>query len=220
MNTKYLNVRLYVWLLFILVSVIFVLFPQIDLYTSNLFYNGKDFYLNGSKFEELFYYSVKPTVIASIVVPLFIFIYNLIGKKNILQINAKVMLYIILVVGIGPGLIVNVILKDNWGRPRPHQIVQFGGKMKFSPAFIPTKQEGYSFSCGHGAAAFSLIGFALLATKRRKFWMSLALSYGILVSVARIIAGGHFLSDTITSFFIVWISTHIVYKFIFKKDSF
>lgn len=124
-----------------------------------------------------------------------------------------------LVLGIAPGLIVNVILKDNWGRPRPAQTIEFGGTMNFTPAYIPSKQDGYSFSSGHAAAAFSIMGFALLAKRRRKLWMSLALTYGTLVGIARMAAGGHFLSDVITSFFIVYIFTHIFYKLIFKEES-
>jgi lipid A 4'-phosphatase len=50
--------------------------------------------------------------------------------------------------------------------------------------------------------------------------MGLALGYGILVSFARLIAGGHFFSDIVTSFFIVWIVTHILYRLIFGKDTY
>jgi len=86
------------------------------------------------------------------------------------------------------------------------------------PFWIISNQNGYSFSSGHTAAAFSLIGFALLF-KRYKFLMPLILVYATCVSLARMGAGGHFLSDVVTSFFIVWIFTHIFYKLIFKEES-
>jgi len=219
MNKNYFNVKAYIWLAFVLLSLMFIFFPQIDLYVANLFYDGKSFPMNKTWLESFFYYSVKPLIIIFIFSTFTLYIHNRIYKKNILNIDTKVILYIILVLSIAPGLIVNTTLKDNWGRARPAQIIEFGGKKEFTPAFIVSNQDGYSFSSGHSAAAFSLIGFALLAKRRRTIWMSLAISYGIAVSIARMAAGGHFFSDVITSFFIVWIGTHIFYKLIFKKDS-
>ena len=35
--------------------------------------------------------------------------------------------FLVLSLLLGPGLLVNVILKDNWGRPRPGSVVEFGG---------------------------------------------------------------------------------------------
>ena len=146
-------------------------------------------------------------------------IYYTFTKKTFFSISKKVLLYIFLVYSIAPGLIVNSLLKENWGRARPAEIVQFGGTREFTPAFILSNQKGNSFSSGHVASAFSVLGFVLLAKRRKKLYMSLALSYGVAVSFARIIAGGHFLSDALTSFFLVWIFSHIFYKLIFKKES-
>ncbi len=219
MNKKILNVKLYIWLLFLVSSLTFILFPQIDLYISGLFYDGKSFPANGTWIENFFYHSVKPIIITLTLSSLIIFIYNFFKKKNFLDINSKVILYLLLVLGVAPGLIVNVTLKENWGRARPAQTINFGGTKEFTPAFILSDQDGYSFSSGHSAAAFSLIGFALLAKRRRKFWLSLVLSYGVLVSIARISSGGHFLSDVVTSFFIVYIFTYIFQMLILEKGA-
>jgi lipid A 4'-phosphatase len=219
LNKKYFNVRLYIWMSFIVLSFIFIFFPQIDITLSAPFYNGENFYLKGSLYERFFYNSVKVALIFFTLVSFAIYIYNRVKKKNIFGMNSKSIIYIVLVLSIAPGLIVNATLKDHWGRARPAQIVQFGGDKEFTPAFILSNQNGHSFSSGHTAAAFSFIGFALLAKRRRRFWMGLALAYGTLVSFARLIAGGHFFSDIVTSFFIVWIVTHLLYKLIFKKDS-
>ena len=219
MNKKYLNVKLYFWLLFLVSSLIFVFFPQVDLFVASVFYDGKSFPMNNTLAESFFYYSVKPIILLLTLSAISIYIYNLVSKKNILNISSKLMLYLLLVLTIAPGLIVNATLKENWGRARPAQTIDFGGKKKFTPAFVVSDQGGYSFSSGHSAAAFSLIGFALLAKRRRQLWINLALTYGIGVSVARMAAGGHFFSDVVTSFFIVWIGTHVFYKVIFKEDS-
>ena len=218
-NKKILNVKLYIYLLFALSAYIFISFPQIDLFIASLFYNGKSFAANGTPLEQFFYHSVRPLIIFMLISTFLVFFYNLFFKTNYFNLHAKQLLFIILVLGLAPGLLVNVILKEHWGRPRPSQVQEFGGKLHFTPAYIRSHQEGYSFSSGHTAAAFSLLGFALLARGRKKFWISLVLLYGASVSLARMAAGGHFFSDVVTSFFIVWISTHILYKLIFKKDS-
>ena len=216
MHKKILNVKIYFWLLFIISSLFFILFPQIDLYVASLFYDGESFPLKNSWLEQLIYHSIRPIIIIFLLASITLFIYNFFTKKSILNLNAKVLLYLILVLGVAPGIIVNGILKPNWGRPRPIETTNFGGKMVFTPAFIPTKQDGYSFSSGHAAATFSLIGFVILASRKR-FWMSIVLIYAAIMGVARMSAGGHFLSDVVTSFFIVYISTSIIHMIIFKE---
>ncbi|MDF1877818.1 phosphatase PAP2 family protein [Sulfurimonas sp. SAG-AH-194-L11] len=214
---KLLNTPLYIWIAFLLSSLIFILFPQIDLSFSSLFYDN-GFYLKGSLYEKFFYKSV-PIVVATLALfSIILFFYNTLQKKNILGVDKKTIIYIILVLALAPGLIVNTTLKENWGRARPGEIVAFGGDKEFTPAFVLSNQGGNSFSSGHGSAAFSVLGFALLARSRKKLWISLALMYGVAVSFARIIAGGHFLSDNITSFFIVYITTYALYGYFFKDD--
>ncbi len=218
MNKKILNSPLYIWIAFVLSSIFFIFFSQIDIDFSSLFYqNG--FYLKGSLYETFFYKSV-PIIISTLAIgSITLFLYNAISKKNILGIDKKTILYIILVLSLAPGLIVNTTLKENWGRARPMDIVQFGGNKEFTPAFILSNQGGNSFSSGHGSAAFSILGFALLARSRKKLWITLALSYGVAVSFARIIGGGHFLSDNLTSFFIVYIATYALYSYIIEKKT-
>ena len=218
LTQKYLNTKLYIWFGFVICSILFITFPQIDIFVANLFYDGKNFPLNNTIAEGIFYYSVKPLILTFSAVSLILFIYNFITKKQIFNLGVKTMIYILLILTIAPGLVVNTTLKDNWGRARPKQIKEFGGDKNFTPAFIPSNQGGYSFSSGHAAAAFSLIGFALLAKRRQNLWLGIAITYGICVSVARMAAGGHFLSDVVTSFFIVWIFTHLFYKLIFKEE--
>ena len=219
LTKKYLNVHGLIWLLFFALSLLFILEPQLDIYVTNLFYNGSNFPLDKTLFERIFYHSVRVMTVLMILYYLLSLIYYTFTKKTFFNISKKALLYIFLVYSIAPGLIVNSLLKENWGRARPAEIVQFGGTKEFTPAFILSNQKGNSFSSGHVASAFSVLGFALLAKRRKKLYMALALSYGISVSLARIIAGGHFISDALTSFFLVWVFSHIFYKLIFKKES-
>lgn len=217
MNKKIIHVPLFIWLAFALSSALFVVFPQIDIFVSSLVYSKEiGFIANGTWYESILYNSIQPVVALAIIAPLFIWFYNIATKKDLLHVNKKVVLYLLLVLAIAPGIIVNDILKDHWGRARPAQTTIFGGHKEFTPAFVLSDQGGYSFSCGHGAGAFFLIALALLAQKRKRLWMSLALGYGVAISFIRIAAGGHFLSDTVVSFFIVTITSLIFHGLFFQ----
>lgn len=111
-------------------------------------------------------------------------------------------LFLVILLALGPGLIVNTLFKDYWGRPRPREVTQFGGTKEFlHPWQKGIAHEGRSFPSGHSSAAFYLTA-PFFVFRRRKpriaaLWMTGGLVFGILMSIARITQGGHFLSDTI-----------------------
>jgi len=117
-------------------------------------------------------------------------------------------------------LIVNVLLKDHTGRPRPREIIHFNGNWEYKPVLklgIPGK--GHSFPCGHCSIAFTLTSGIVFFRHSRKFAISsftIGLAYGILMSIARIFQGGHFLSDAVWSLGVVFFTLLVFYYFIFK----
>ncbi|MBY0431541.1 MAG: phosphatase PAP2 family protein, partial [Rhodospirillales bacterium] len=119
-------------------------------------------------------------------------------RRTLLGVTPRIAAYVLGSLLIGPGLIVNVLLKDHWGRARPSQIVDFGGGARFSPALWLSDQctDNCSFASGHGALGFWVLCFALLAPPRWRGWaVAAALAFGTAMSVTRIAQGGHFLSD-------------------------
>ncbi len=117
---------------------------------------------------------------------------------------------------IGPGLLVNVVFKDHWGHPRPRQVVGLGGDMAYEPPLKPAfEQNGHSFACGHCSVGFSLMAFWFILKRgwRRLAWIALvgAGLAGLLIGVARMAAGGHFLSDVLWSGFLVFLSAWFTY---------
>lgn len=124
-------------------------------------------------------------------------------------------LFILLTFAIGSGLIVHGALKDNWGRPRPKQVEEFGGKQNFRPYYEPNlygqPEPSRSFSCGHCSTGFTFFSVAILGSYyRSRLWRwigwSLAWGLGIFLSLSRIALGGHFFSDTLASALIMWIT--------------
>lgn len=112
--------------------------------------------------------------------------------------------FILLFLALGPGLTVN-FLKEHVGRPRPREVVEFKGEHQFTQ---PWQQGGAggnsSFPSGHAAIAFFVMTAPWFALRDRKRTAAVGffvfgLIYGILVGTARILQGGHFLSDVIWS---------------------
>jgi membrane-associated PAP2 superfamily phosphatase len=111
---------------------------------------------------------------------------------------------------LGPGIIVNASLKNHWGRPRPHQIEQFGGPHRFVPVLTRSRQQpnNASFPSGHAAVAFFLIAPAFVVDRRRpqlaRTLLVTGLIFGTAMSAVRVIQGGHFASDVVWSAAIVY----------------
>ncbi len=120
-------------------------------------------------------------------------------------------LFLVILLALGPGLIVNSVFKEYWGRPRPREVVQFGGTKEFlHPWQKGIAHKGRSFPSGHSSAAFYMTAPFFLLRRRKPrtaaMWMAGGLLFGTLMSVARITQGGHFLSDTLWA----WGMVHLV----------
>ena len=123
-------------------------------------------------------------------------------RGTFLGVTPNVAAYVVASLALGPGLIVNTVLKDHWGRARPVQIANFGGTAHFTPPLVLAHQcaRNCSFPSGHAALGFWVIAFALLAPPRwRPLAVAAALLVGALVGLMRIAQGAHFLSDVLAA---------------------
>lgn len=124
-------------------------------------------------------------------------------------------LFILLSVVLGPGLLVNGVLKDHWGRPRPRQVLELGGGYPYVPPLVMASTPGKSFPCGHCSVAYLVAsGWWILRRRRpRQAAASLVagLFLGTLLGLGRMAAGGHFLSDVIWSGLIAFGVAHGLY---------
>ena len=115
-------------------------------------------------------------------------------------ISTRAALFLILTLALGPGLLVNAILKENWGRPRPGMVTQFGGDYAFMPWWDPrgTCDSNCSFVSGETSSAVWMTAPAMLVPAPWRYVaFGAAALYGAAFAAIRMLAGGHFLSDVI-----------------------
>ena len=108
-------------------------------------------------------------------------------------------LFLVLLLALGPGLVINVLAKGFGGRPRPDQILQFGGLLEFRYPFEPGfAHKGFSFLCGHCSMGFMFMGLYFLLRGWRR-WACLVggFFFGLLQGVGRMVQGSHFASDAL-----------------------
>lgn len=109
-------------------------------------------------------------------------------------------LFFVLMLSLAHGLLVNSYFKTHWGRPRPHQVVEFGGKWEFrEPWQKADNREAKSFPSSHSTAAFFMLSpyFVYKRRDRRKayLWLAGGILYGMSMGVSRIFNGAHFVTD-------------------------
>ena len=205
--TSYLRLRRSRTLLacFLLSSILLATFSHIDLGIAALFYDG-GFYMARQGWARALHGSIPWFIIGTLVAVAGIYVFNRLARRDLLGIDGRKLVYLLLVLVLGAGLVVNAILKDNFGRARPRDVEEFGGTLQFTPAFVVSSECDYNCSFASGDAAGAFFGLAfVLASSRRRAASAAGIGFGVLVSVARIASGAHWFSDTVVSFFVMLI---------------
>lgn len=191
------------WIIFFACADLVLAFPALDLRLAALFYHPDiGFPLAGQGWERVLYHSV-PGVLGAVVL-------GISAARWRGWITGRTLALLLCLLVVVPGVIVNQLLKEHCGRPRPVQVTAFGGTQRFTPAFVCSAQGGGSFSSGHAAAAFYLVAVASTVAPGRLFWQALAWGYALLVGGARIVAGAHFFSDVLVSGLLIWVSLPVL----------
>lgn len=190
---------------FLVSSALLVAFSDIDIRISGMFFDH-GFYMARQGWARLLHHSVRGFIAVSTVAVVGIYVFNRLSKRNLFAVDGRKVAYVFLVLILGAGLIVNVALKDNFGRARPRDIAEFGGSEQFTPAFVISDacERNCSFSSGDSAGAFFALAFVLVASRKRAITTA-GVGFGVLVSASRIASGAHFFSDTVVSFFVMLI---------------
>jgi lipid A 4'-phosphatase len=198
-----------------ILMLIFIIFPSLDITVSELFYYSDLGFKYKHQAVIQFFFRIIPAITKLFVAICLIYLFYIVIKhKNIKPALRSWAFFLFISASIGPGLVVNSLLKENFGRARPKQIIEFSGTKEFSPAFVISDQcdTNCSFSSGHSAMGFyfTALAYIMSAMYFNRIYI-LGLFFGTFVGASRIIMGGHFASDVITSAFIVLFLNHVIY---------
>ena len=205
------------------VGVVFGVFPQLDLMISAPFSamvtNGINF---STHVDRNFMFArdlglwVGTVIITPVVAAL---VLKLLMPRRRLLLPGRAIVFLIATLALGPGLLVNVALKDHWGRPRPIDVTQFGGDQHFVAWWDPRGDcpGNCSFVSGDVAGAvWTIAPAALVPPPWRALAYGTALALGVGMAALRIMAGGHFFSDTVFAgmftFLIIWVMHGLLYR--------
>jgi lipid A 4'-phosphatase len=201
-----------------------LLVPQIDLWVSSWFYVPQRGFVLRDWAPTAFIYHMAswiPLAIGLVVVVAAAWLFLM--QRPLWRFDRKALLFIVLSIVLGPGLLANTILKDHWGRARPLQIEAFGGPRHFTPAPLPAAEciRNCSFVSGHAALGFSLVAFAFLLPpgRARHKGIAAAIVFGGFIGLVRIAQGGHFLSDVVWAGLLIFGTTVLLHWCIVERDA-
>ncbi len=110
----------------------------------------------------------------------------------------------------GCGILVNLILKEFSGRPRPRDTMIFGGDFDFVQAgsFAGKCLRNCSFISGEASSAGWLLCLVMLLPQRLRLPVGLPLAIiSVVIPVMRVLTGAHYLSDAVLG----WLSSLVVF---------
>lgn len=185
--------------------VVFAVWPSIDTAVSRYFLLADGtFWLSSSALAE----DVRmPIWLASVALALLsaLMLCASVLRGSLAKTSWRLWAFITMTYLIGPGLLVNAILKQNWGRARPVTILEFGGDKLFTPPFEIAGQCANNCSFVSGEAASAAVMAIVLAVcfcsrlskpARGLAFFALGAVF-LLASGLRVATGRHFLSDVV-----------------------
>jgi lipid A 4'-phosphatase len=216
-----------VWAVFFFSTAIFTKFPGLDLLISVRYYDAARGFIHRSHPVVLALYDWTPWIGRALVIALAVYalLAPLLARhfdkqgEHSLALRARGswrhLATVAVVCGLlGPGLIIEGIFKNQMGRPRPVQVLEFGGAQAYQGPFVPgiTPERNRSFVSSH--AADRLLADEPGPDLRPAVAPSLAVDRHrwpvASIGLGRMLQGGHFFSDILFAFFTVWLSCEIV----------
>jgi membrane-associated PAP2 superfamily phosphatase len=203
----------------LVIGIVFGIYPELDLKLAALFYDpsARKFPLLHNPVAEFARQAAMWVAWGLATPPLVALIIKLVRPDRPLLISGSTIAFLLLTISLSVGVLGNVAFKNNWGRPRPTQVIQFGGDWKFVPWWDPRCGCGRSFFSGESTTAFWTIAPAALTPPAfRPLAYAAAVLFGATTSVLRMAFGGHFFSDVaaggLVSFLVIWLGYGFIYR--------
>jgi lipid A 4'-phosphatase len=183
----------------IVAGAVFLIVPEIDLATARLFHAPETGFVGRhiAWVEALrqafiaFYFGTIALCLAALVL-----IWQ--GRAQWLGLGKLHWLFLAACLAAGPGVVANLIFKDQWGRARPSRVVEFGGSKQFTPPLVMTGQCARNCSFVSGEASSTYVTFYAAAALFPQWSVTLVIAGtvgGLVTGLIRMAQGEHFLSD-------------------------
>lgn len=185
----------------IVAAVVFLSRPEIDLQVGSYFYRGQGRFTGG---EVRWIEWVRNVFIVFFWACVLLAIIGMVRTRKDqgpwLGFSFPHWLFLGICLGVGPGLVANLTLKDQWGRARPKHVVEFGGSKAFTPPILFSKEcrRNCSFVSGEASAIYMpFFAAAALMPQGAVVLVATGTAMGLAAGAVRMAQGGHFLSDVI-----------------------
>ncbi|MBW7861802.1 MAG: phosphatase PAP2 family protein [Rhodocyclaceae bacterium] len=203
-------------------AALFLLWPELDLIVSGWFFENGEFHLRKHPVVDFVYsYGELPVRFVGLgagAVALGLFLAK---RTHLGRLSRRALLYVFLAAVIAPGLVVNGVFKEHFGRARPVHVQEFGGDRQFTPPLVITDQceRNCSFVSSHAACGFYFLALGFLFNGwTRRAWFAAGLGAGAVLGVGRILQGGHFLSDILFAAIFVYASAALLHYLMFRRE--
>jgi lipid A 4'-phosphatase len=195
---------------------IFAIWPGLDLAGARYFYHDGGFF-GRSAYERLGrdFFRVTPFVVLTAYAALWLARHR--GIWLGWAPSGRAVIFLIVTMIVGPGLIVNLGLKDHWHRPRPIQTQGFNGPSPFMPWYDDDGacRKNCSFVSGEASTGFWMVAPASVAPPPwRAPAIVAAFAFGFGASVLRLAFGGHYLSDVLLGGLVTLIVIEVIRRLI------
>lgn len=207
----------------LVMAALFIAFPAIDLMVAEAFHTGGNGFLwRDGPVHRFVDEMIRPYIKELVIVMLALACISLISRGRILKWHPKAITFVVLSYAIGPGLLVNGVLKNIVGRARPKHIEVLGGERMFSRAFADADQcvSNCSFVSGDVAFVAAGLAFALLldGTKRR-IAIAFCVAATAVTGYFRMAVGAHFLSDVVLAGLFCFLITLALHQLVYFRPS-
>lgn len=198
----------------VVATALFWAMPGLDLAVSGWFFDGAGFPVRSTRWIEAIRLTLYAAEDAAAAVTLGLSLLTVGRGITVVRLAAWDWFFAFGVFALGPGLVVNGILKRFWGRARPSAVTEFGGTAQFTPAWQIADQcpANCSFVSGEmsGAAALAILLTMVVAANRvvlgrtgYKAAVFAIAAVPLFTAWQRVAAGQHFLSDVVLAGLIV-----------------
>jgi lipid A 4'-phosphatase len=197
-------------------ALFFTYFANFDIWVSQLFFSESGFFTaNETWWAQVIYVGTPWVGRAGLLFAIFVLIRAVLTPAKVSRRHWRRAASICAISILGIGVIVNIVLKDGVGRPRPRETLSFNGQATYVPVLVLSQSCGSncSFVSGHAATGFALMSLGIFSIRRRRvFWLVTGALMGLSIGLVRVAQGGHFLSDIVFAFLTIWIC-HLVMRF-------